>query len=201
MSALWDAATPFKDTIAETYLEKRGIMRWVPESRVRYHPAAQDGKPCVVFAVTDKAGEVVAIQRAPILDDGSDRDRAAGKKSLGPIGEGFFVLADPHPRQTIICEGPEDALAIRFAAREDITAPDICVVAMMGQRWDRAAETFPGAIFVADADSLDRAREAAASVGGWIVDPAPHKDANSLLLADGPAELCCQWLRSFFFSQ
>jgi hypothetical protein len=63
------------------------------------------------------------------------------------------------------------------------------VIAMLGQRWDRAAETFPGAIFVADADSLDRAREAAASVGGWIVDPAPHKDANALLLANGPAAL------------
>ncbi len=55
-------------------------MRWVPEKRVRFHPAAQDGRPC---AVTDRADEVVAVQRVPLLADGSDRDRAAGKKSLG----------------------------------------------------------------------------------------------------------------------
>ena len=187
--ALWDAATSFKGTIAETYLATRGIVRWVPENRVRFHPTAQAGKPCVVYAVTDRAGEVVAVQRVPLLANGSDRDRAAGKKSLGPISDGFFVLADPHPRQTIVAEGPEDALAIRFAAREDIAAPDVCVVAMLGQRWDRAAETFPGAIFVADTDSLDRAREAAASCGGWLVNPTPHKDANALLLADGAAAL------------
>ena len=187
--ALWDASVPITGTIGATYLEKRGIVRWVPESRVRFHPTAQDGKPCAVYAVTDKAGEVVAVQRVPLLADGSDRDRSTPKKSLGPIGDGFFVLADPRPRQTIICEGPEDALAIRFAAREDIAAPDVRVVAMMGQRWNRAAETFPGAIFVADADSLDRAREAAASCGGWIIDPAPCKDANEVLLKEGAAAL------------
>ncbi len=190
--ALWDASVPITDTIAETYLAARGIVRHVPEKRVRFHPAAQDGKPCAIYAVTDKAGGVVAVQRVPLLDDGSDRDRAAGKKSLGPISDGFFVAADPAPRQTIICEGPEDALAIRFAAHEDITAPDVRVVAMLGQRWDRAAETFPGAIFVADADSLDRAREAAANCDGWIVDPSPHKDANALLIAEGAAVL---WAR------
>ena len=117
--ALWDAATSFKGTIAEIYLAARGIVRWVPESRVRFHPTAQDGRPCVVFAVTDRAGDVVAVQRVPLLADGSDRDRSTPKKSLGPVGDGFFVLADPAPRKTIICEGPEDALAIRFATRED----------------------------------------------------------------------------------
>ncbi len=38
---LWDASVPITDTIAETYLEARGIARWVPESRVRFHPSAQ----------------------------------------------------------------------------------------------------------------------------------------------------------------
>ncbi|MCH8166867.1 MAG: AAA family ATPase, partial [Proteobacteria bacterium] len=120
---------------------------------------------------------------------GSGRDRAAGKKSLGPISEGYFVLAVAAPRQTIICEGPEDALAIWFAAHEDITAPDVRVVAMLGQRWAKAAETFPGAIFAADADSVDKAREAAASCSGWIVDPTPCKDVNELLIAEGAAAL------------
>jgi hypothetical protein len=104
--ALWNSSAPMKGTIAETYLTARGITRHLPEKRVRFHPAGVDGKPNVVFAVTDKAGEVVAVQRVPLLADGSDRDRAAGKKSLGPVGEGFFVLADPRPRQTIVAEGP-----------------------------------------------------------------------------------------------
>jgi KaiC/GvpD/RAD55 family RecA-like ATPase len=105
--------------------------------------------------------------------------------SLGPVSAGFFVVADPHPRATVVVEGPEDALAIRFAMRENISAPDACVVAMMGQRWAAAAEAYPGAIFFPDADSVDRAREAAASCGGWIVDPRPAKDANEILTANG----------------
>ena len=73
--------------------------------------------------------------------------------------------------------------------RENITAPDARVVAMMGQRWASAAEAYPGAIFFPDADSVDKAREAAASCGGWLVDPAPHKDANALLLAESAGAL------------
>ncbi len=37
----WDASAPFQGTPAETYLAARGIVRWVPESRVRFHPAAR----------------------------------------------------------------------------------------------------------------------------------------------------------------
>jgi RecA-family ATPase len=187
--AIWAESVPIPGTPAETYLTGRGILRHVPDNRVRFHPSAVDGKPCAVYAVTDKAGDIVAVQRVPLLPDGSDRDRKAGKMSLGPVSGGFFVLADPKPERTIICEGPEDVAATWFAAHEDITAPNIRAVGMCGQRWHKAAETFRGATFFADADSLGRARDAAASCGGWIVDPAPHKDANDLLLVEGPAAL------------
>ena len=187
--AIWDASAPISGTPAEVYLAARGILRHVPDNRVRYHPSAQDGLPCAVYAVTDREGAVVAIQRVPLLPDGTDRDRKAGKKSLGPVSGGFFTLADPRPRKTVVVEGPEDALSIWFAMHDDISAPDARICAMLGQRWAAAAEAYPGAIFVADADSVDKAREAAASVGGWIVDPAPFKDANALLLAEGAAAL------------
>jgi hypothetical protein len=190
--ALWAASVPTTGTPAETYLAARGILRHVPGDRVRFHPSGQDGLPCCIYVVTDREDAVVAIQRAALLPDGSDRDRQAGKKSLGAIRDGFFVLADPHPRQTVIVEGPEDALAIWYAVHEDISAPDARVVAMLGQRWAAAADAYPGAVFFADADSVDRAREAAASCDGWIADPSPHKDANAMLLAEGAAAL---WAR------
>jgi hypothetical protein len=137
--ALWAASVPTTGTPAETYLAARGILRHVPGDRVRFHPSGQDGLPCCIYVVTDREDAVVAIQRAALLPDGSDRDRQAGKKSLGAIRDGFFVLADPHPRQTVIVEGPEDALAIWYAVHEDISAPDARVVAMLGQRWAAAA--------------------------------------------------------------
>ena len=169
---------------AETYLHARGIVRHIPAARCRFHPAAVDGKPALLVPVA-RDGKLVAVQRVALLADGSDRDREAGKKSLGPISAGFFVLADPAPEFTVIVEGPEDALSVWFAAHEEYAAPDIRVVAMLGQRWATAAETFPGATFFADADSLGRAREAAFACGGKLVDPRPAKDANEILLAEG----------------
>jgi len=187
--AIWAASVPIGGTLAETYLTARGIARHIPDDRVRYHPSAQDSKPCCVFGITDAAGEIVAVQRVALLPDGSDRDRAAGKKSLGPIRDGYFVLADPRPRKTVIVEGPEDALAIRFAMHEDISAPDARICAMLGQRWAAAAEAYPGAIFCPDSDSTDAAHKAAASCDGWTVDLGGFKDANVALLAEGPAAL------------
>ena len=49
--------------------------------------------------------------------------------------------------------------------------------------------TLPGAVFVADADSVDAATKAARSCSGRVFDPRPHKDVNAALLQDGTSAL------------
>ncbi|MCL5779093.1 AAA family ATPase [Limibaculum sp. FT325] len=187
--ALWERCVQIPGTIAQTYLEARAINTRVPPDRVAFHPSALDGKPCCVFRVTDRAGETVAVQRVPLLADGSDRDRSLGKKSLGPIGSGFFELSDPDPKIDLVTEGPEDALAVWCALKEHGGAPSLRVVAMCGQRWRQAADAFPGAVFIADSDSVVAASAAAISCQGRVLNPSPHKDANDLLIAEGPFAL------------
>jgi transposase len=54
---------------------------------------------------------------------------------------------------------------------------------MLGQRWAAAAEHFPGAVFFADADSVDRAREAALTCGGKLVERCINKLKNARRVA------------------
>ncbi len=183
---LWSNALPIKGTPAQQYLEARDILRHVPENAARFHPNASDGHPCCVFPVLDTMGKICGVQRVPLSSAGV---RIDNRKSLGPIGEGWFEVSDAEPAHTIVAEGAEDALAIWRAMKEDISTPDVRVVAMLGQRWFRAANNFPGAIFCADADSVAAARDAAVSCGGRIFDPSPRKDANDILMEDGPAQL------------
>ncbi len=131
-------------------------------------------------------GEICGVQRVPLSTDGV---RVGDRKSLGPIGEGWFEVSDAEPAHTLVAEGAEDALAIWRAMKEDISTPDVRLVAMLGQRWSRAVKDFPGAIFCADADSVVAARDAAVSCGGRIFDPSPRKDANEILIEDGPTQL------------
>ncbi len=186
---LWSKAIPIEGTPAQRYLDARGILRHLPENAARFHSNADDGRPCCIFPVLDEMGEICGVQRVPLSIDGA---RVGDRKSLGPIGEGWFEVSDVEPAYTLVAEGAEDALAIWRAMKEDISTPDVRVVAMLGQRWSRAAKDFPGAIFCADADSVAAARDAAASCGGRIFDPSPRKDANEILIEDGPTQL---WTR------
>ncbi len=183
---LWSNAIPIKGTPAQKYLDSRGILRHLPENAARFHPNAADGRPCCVFPVLDAMGEICGVQRVPLSTDGL---RVGNRKSLGPIGEGWFEVSDTKPDHTLVAEGAEDALAIWRAMKEDISTPDVRVVAMLGQRWARAAKDFPGAILCADADSVAAARDAAVSCGGRVFDPSPRKDANEILIEDGPTQL------------
>nr|WP_170756241.1 AAA family ATPase [Ruegeria lacuscaerulensis] len=183
---LWSKALPIEGTPAQRYLEARGILRHLPENAARFHPNAVDGRPCCVFPVLDSMGEICGVQRVPLSIDGV---RVGDRKSLGPIGEGWFEVSDAEPAHTLVAEGAEDALAIWRAMKDDISTPDVRVVAMLGQRWLRAAKDFPCGIFCADADSVAAAQDAAASCGGRVFDPSPRKDANEILIEDGPTQL------------
>jgi phage/plasmid primase-like uncharacterized protein len=115
--ALWDAARPIEGTLGEVYLRARGVTGRLPPS-LRFmarleHNFRLSSHPAVIAAVRDHAGEVVAIQRIWLADDG--RAKAAldpAKAGLGPMRDGAVRL-DPPAAMLGLAEGVETALSAR----------------------------------------------------------------------------------------
>ncbi len=81
------SAQPLADTIAEQYLDGRGIPFEMAKASGVFFSANFYGRPAVVFPMLNKAGETVAINGRFV--DGRERDgssrktQIAGRKSLG----------------------------------------------------------------------------------------------------------------------
>ena len=115
--ALWEAAEPVAGTLGEVYLRARGVAGRLP-SCLRYlhrleHNFRLTSHPALIAAVQDSEGEVTAIQRTWLSDDG--RAKAAldpAKAGLGPMCDGAVRL-DPPAAMLGLAEGVETALSAR----------------------------------------------------------------------------------------
>ena len=120
-NALWllRECVPATGTVAETYLQIRGITLPVPSS-VRLHRwhRHESGtyRPCMVAVVQDVHGNAIAIHRTWLAMDGSAKAMfgadAKSKMSLGPCGGGSVRLGEIVPgKALVIGEGIETALS------------------------------------------------------------------------------------------
>jgi putative DNA primase/helicase len=129
--ALWRAARSIKGTAGQRYLKARGVDCW-PHESVRFIGANDvarfSGWPwwrwsSVIFASTDAAGNVRAIQMVALNDDGSpaphwEDKRRKLKLSRGSMtGTAVRLPGDPGA-PLMLCEGPETALSVWMALRE-----------------------------------------------------------------------------------
>lgn len=114
---IWFSSQPISGTIAETYLRcSRAIRLALPDS-IRFHPdlsvdaIGRDTWPAMVAAVSDLAGDVIAIQRTFLARDGLGKATIdSPKRSLGALAEGAVRLGEP--RFTLgIAEGIETGLS------------------------------------------------------------------------------------------
>ncbi len=114
--AIWDRAGPVNGTVAEAYLQWRGIAPPFPQDlRFLGLPYPDHGRlPCLVCAVRNVSGEVVGIQRIWLADDGQGKaDVEKPKLSLGSIKGGAIRLGDLDDTGCVtVCEGPEDGLSL-----------------------------------------------------------------------------------------
>src|SRR4051794_23979788 len=126
-----DAAGPIDGTPAEHYLaEYRGLRGPWPAS-LRYAAAYRSRpdatpRPCLLAAVTDAEGAVVALQ-AVELDRRTGAKSArtdSPKRSRGPVSEGTVVLGDAgeRPSVLVIGEGLETTLTRRLVGPCDAHA-------------------------------------------------------------------------------
>jgi len=113
--AIWSASVPIGGTLAETYLRNRAITIPLPDClRFASIPCGARGPvfPALVAAISDKAGELVGIQRTFLAADGIGKASVAKPKlSLGRVSGGAVRLA-PESASLIVCEGIEDALSL-----------------------------------------------------------------------------------------
>lgn len=114
--AIWQRTVPAAGSLAEVYLDVRGIHPPFPPD-IRFARLACDdlgALPCVVTAVRDVAGDVTGIQRIFLRDDGQGKaDVPTPKRSLGRVKGGAIRLGDLDGSGVLtVCEGPEDGLSL-----------------------------------------------------------------------------------------
>lgn len=213
---LFERAQLIAGTIAEAYLSGRGLdPRSVADNEMRFdaarpyvHGKNADGSlcriatlPAVLFPLRySPDGQVVALLRVYIDESGQkarivDPDGGAEltpKKLTGAVGNAAVWFGSP-VETLLLCEGPEDAIALRMATGLPVMAS--CSWANMGRA------TLPPSvktlIVVPDDNSdkllnvgergLERAVAAYSPTGVAIkvVRLSGGKDANELLIADG----------------
>jgi phage/plasmid primase-like uncharacterized protein len=177
--------TPDSDPLPVRYLKEcRGIERWDPAS-LRWHPRCpwKTGTTgCIVAAVWNASGEVIAIWRIrPVLDGKVER------WALGPMSGGFAPMVDAASSDTLVlAEGIEDALAAweltGFPAWAALTAGNMEVLDLPAQ--------FTNVMIYGDNDEVGRRAAAiltnrlrAEGRNARVIVSTGHKDPNAVLLA------------------
>ena len=121
---LWNACQPIQNTLAETYLRKRGITVELPDS-LRFHPELpyfrsynsnvkqfERHHPALIGKVQNSGGEVTAVHAVYLDAQGNKMTTEKPPKlSKGSIkGNGVYLGKPQH--HAYIAEGIEDALSI-----------------------------------------------------------------------------------------
>ncbi len=122
------ASVPIEGTPAAAYLRSRGITMDLPHTLrfARLAPPQIEGNgvleangpgllPALVAIVTDAAGDLVALQRTYLTDDGrkakTTDPKGKVKYSLGNVIGGSVQLGPP-AASVLVCEGLEDGLTL-----------------------------------------------------------------------------------------
>lgn len=113
---LWIKAKPARGSLVETYLKARGIRVPTPDA-LRFMPSLRhhtgSSWPCMLGAITDARGAVLAVQRTWLARDGRGKAPVEpAKMTLGPMDDGAVRLGTPLS-SIGLAEGIETALSAR----------------------------------------------------------------------------------------
>jgi AAA domain/Toprim domain len=186
--AIWDASVPLAENLGEVYFRLRGFEFLPTASTVRFH----GGTRAVIFPVTNMlTGEVVAIQRVLLNNDGTKRE----KRSLGSTkGCAVVFVGEDDGQEKIatlyICEGPETAWAVYEALNCQFTVIATLSAGTLGNV--ELSECIRRVVIVSDRGSEDAAIAACNRImkdrpeitATWVAMPdtsARGTDANDIL--------------------
>jgi putative DNA primase/helicase len=174
---IWDRCEPIYNTIAEEYLQRRGITL-TPPALCHY-------KGAMIAAVTQPSGAITAIQKTPINPDTLKR---GDRWTKGPLGTGAVRLGAAQ-RMMGIAEGTETALSAMM-----LTGMSVWASLGKGRLHNVELPPFVESVHIfADNDDWDAARRAAqaqADLGRTVKiqrPPPEHKDFNDFIIADADA--------------
>ena len=191
---IWRSCRSAEGSLAESYLRSRGLSLSIPPS-IKFHARLRHTRsrlrlPCMVAALQDCDGRLIAIHRTFLSNDG--RDKAAVKPNrmmLGPCAGGAVRFAAAG-RRLAIGEGIQSSLSVHQAD------PDLSVWAALSTSGMRAVaipEHVQELVILADGDEpgemAARALAARRDNAGRLVRiarPPAGQDFNDLLLC-GPA--------------
>ncbi|MCY4470742.1 MAG: toprim domain-containing protein [Thiotrichales bacterium] len=114
---IWKATRPLTGTVAERYLEARGVGHVAGAPTLRFHPALthpnEPGRfPCLVAGVQDAGGRFLGIQRTYLAVDGSGKASVDPvRASLGSLRGGAVRLAESIDDRLLVGEGIESTAA------------------------------------------------------------------------------------------
>ena len=125
-SDAWDRAVPITrentDAVrpALLYLNSRGLRASTADGVAKFSPNVYDG-PAIIFAATTPEGVVEGIQSVLLTPEGRKREvNGISKYSRGVIAGNVMQVGEAQGDKPIcIVEGPEDALSVRQAVRDD----------------------------------------------------------------------------------
>ena len=113
----WKATRPLAGTVAERYLETRGVGHVVGVAALRFHPGLSHrtvpGRfPCLVAGVQNTGGRFLGIQRTYLAVDGSGKANVQpARASLGKLAGGAVRLSEPVDDPLLVGEGIESTAA------------------------------------------------------------------------------------------
>ena len=114
---IWNATRLLTGTVAETYLETRGVGHVAGVAALRFHPGlshrtAPGRFPCLVAGVQNTGGRFLGIQRCYLAVDGSGKANVQpARASLGKLAGGAVRLSEPVDDRLLVGEGIESTAA------------------------------------------------------------------------------------------
>ncbi len=176
---LWVGAQPIAGTPASRYLKGRGLLpgkagvfpnsyRFAPEA---YHGELQEKLPAMVMIIATPTGQQIGVQRVFLAQDDAGRwgklRRGTTKMIMGNFWGGFIPVnrgksgkpmgGMPAGEPIYVCEGPEDAVAIRMIKPD---ARIICSVSLPNIGAIVLPKQATSLVIVADRDDKPTAQDA-----------------------------------------
>ena len=185
---IWKRTEPIKGTLAERYLQNRGINIELPEVlRFAYLKHTNNGLtyPTLVAGVQDQVGLFSGIHRTYLMQDGMGKAGISSPKmALGPIAGGTVRLA-PVSNTVALVEGIEDGLAVQQMTGQ----PAWACLGTSGFKNFEPPDRIKQVILAPDADNggenvIEAAARRLANMGLDVrtAMPAPGKDWCDMLL-------------------
>ena len=114
---IWKATRPLAGTVAEAYLDARGVGHVAGVRALGFHPAlshpSEPGRfPALVAGVQDSSGRFLGVQRTYLAADGSGKAAVdPARASLGSLAGGAVRLAESVDGRLLLGEGIETTAA------------------------------------------------------------------------------------------